>query len=1207
MTLEEIMHLRLGHLPLKRLTHSSRQVSGVPRPLKDSSLLHLPCGVCQEAKAQRQPFPAASESHVNQETKMIAWDMFDLGDYKTWGGNQYCSLFLLVDTHYIIAMLHPDKKHETVIAMLRKVFAKAGYIPKVVRCDNAGEYIADATAEFLKKVDVQVEEAHSDNLVEGHYCDIQNSNPGEQFQNGKAEHLVHVVGSGIRTLLHQSGLPSEAWGAAVLYYVDILNNVSSSAIGGQIPFAMQTGRTPDWSWFRPFGCRATIWLGKDAVQHHKLSPRGEAGIFIGLGFVQGRKGWLIYCPKSRRIHITRNCTFDETLFPLRPTDQRVFGHYDNQRLQELRAAAYPSIGLTPLTEVLKTGELPATSSTKDLSAQLMHSYLEAQDQEMTGDPESSLHFNSIFVEDLESYNGASSEPDTLGSSAQAHSTSNSNNVLPESEHSSGGGENTRDVSSTSKSTATSASGGTVQDTSNLGKRKLSDSKPILNWWDVQHDRIDETSDIHLANYLIGHSIKLKLPEDFYPQDGGAYIGEAIDTTEAADVKRQFKNQTVLAILLCDGPKPVQKNGKIDQVHIPMSRFVRGVDISVRRVIKEQFPNAKFCSDLTTQPLASNDPAHLSNVKVVHNTRSRIKAVRTDNLNKALLASASSNLAKPNLAKKIQVKGQSLLAGLFCLTASLMLDQSQSELDFRSVFLPAEPKSQRDARLRPDCQEWINSEWKELKTVWDMDTFEVCECPDGVVPIPMMFAYKLKSKPSSCGTMEELIRKARLVVRGDLQTSEEYSTTFAPTAKFTAIRTVLSLAAQEDLKLKSWDIQGAFCSSDIDNENIYVSLPPGYSLPHGQVLRLKKSLYGLKQSPGLFHESLEQWLKDYGFRSIDPEGTLFRLDRPQGYILLSLFVDDGLCAYSSEKVYNQFLKDLSARYNLSDSGDVHYYLGANIKQDLKAGTVKLSQSTYIDTLLDRFQMADANPHDTPMVPHQHLLKSDCPQTPDKAAVKNYQQLVGGLLYCSNFTRVDIAHAVNQCAKFMTNCGASHIAAAKHILAYLKHTKDMGLTFRRQPTNGNILSGYADADHAGDPDSRRSVTGYALLLNGAAISWQSVRQNVVSLSSAEAEYYAASTAGTDVQYCRRLLAELGFPQSGPTQIGEDNMACIHMSTSSAMYNRVKHIDVRVYHLRSLCREGVMELHKVASQFQVADSLTKSTTFPLFRAHRSILLGS
>jgi hypothetical protein len=214
-----------------------------------------------------------------------------------------------------------------------------------------------------------------------------------------------------------------------------------------------------------------------------------------------------------------------------------------------------------------------------------------------------------------------------------------------------------------------------------------------------------------------------------------------------------------------------------------------------------------------------------------------------------------------------------------------------------------------------------------------------------------------------------------------------------------------------------------------------------------------------------------------------------------------------------------------------------------------------------------------------------------------------------MYAACFTRPDVAYTVNQCAKFMANPGPTHIRAAKRILQYLGTTKHLKLTYSRSdnPSSANRLIAYADADHAGDPESRRSVTRYVLILNGGAVSWQSVRQQIVALSSAEAEYYAASVAGTDIIYVRRLMEELGFAQTKPTLTYEDNMACIYMSKSAAMYHKARHIDTRVYHLRDLCKEGTMELEKIDTTRQVADSFTKATPRPLFDAHRTVMMGS
>ena len=106
---------------------------------------------------------------------------------------------------------------------------------------------------------------------------------------------------------------------------------------------------------------------------------------------------------------------------------------------------------------------------------------------------------------------------------------------------------------------------------------------------------------------------------------------------------------------------------------------------------------------------------------------------------------------------------------------------------------------------------------------------------------------------------------------------------------------------------------------------------------------------------------------------------------------------------------------------------------------------------------------------------------------------------------------------------------------------------------------MIWGFADTDHAGDPDTRRSVTGYVMMLCGGAISWSSTRQAVTALSSSEAEFYAASMAGCDVAYLRGLLQELGLPQKIPTIVWEDNWACIHLSRNSVLHHKSKHIDV------------------------------------------------
>jgi hypothetical protein len=153
-------------------------------------------------------------------------------------------------------------------------------------------------------------------------------------------------------------------------------------------------------------------------------------------------------------------------------------------------------------------------------------------------------------------------------------------------------------------------------------------------------------------------------------------------------------------------------------------------------------------------------------------------------------------------------------------------------------------------------------------------------------------------------------------------------------------------------------------------------------------------------------------------------------------------------------------------------------------------ISLCQEKYIDILLDRFSMTDCYPTPLPINAGTKLLMTDQPTKPDPEQVQLYQQLVSGLMYASTLTRPDIAYAVNQCARFMANPGPPHVAAAKQILKYLKGTKSRKLTYCRQKGKlANTLVSYANADHAACIETRHSVTGYIVMLNGTAVSWQS----------------------------------------------------------------------------------------------------------------------
>ena len=232
--------------------------------------------------------------------------------------------------------------------------------------------------------------------------------------------------------------------------------------------------------------------------------------------------------------------------------------------------------------------------------------------------------------------------------------------------------------------------------------------------------------------------------------------------------------------------------------------------------------------------------------------------------------------------------------------------------------------------------------------------------------------------------------------------------------------------------------------------------------------------------------------------------------------------------------------------------------------------------------------------------------------DSAEHGLYRTMVGCLLYLSCWSRPDISFAVSELSRFVSEPCHQHMVAVKHLLRYLKGTKELGLIYSKPTGLGltdkaDLLWGYVDSDWAGCPDSRKSTSGYVLMLNGAAVSWKSKRQSVVALSSAEAEFVAASSMVQEVIYVRKFLDNLGFPQEKPTPIFEDNRTCVAWSEGSVGgSDRAKHIDLREHFVHDAVSRGILKLESIPSAENVADLLTKPLSVTPFQTLRKILLG-
>ena len=220
---------------------------------------------------------------------------------------------------------------------------------------------------------------------------------------------------------------------------------------------------------------------------------------------------------------------------------------------------------------------------------------------------------------------------------------------------------------------------------------------------------------------------------------------------------------------------------------------------------------------------------------------------------------------------------------------------------------------------------------------------------------------------------------------------------------------------------------------------------------------------------------------------------------------------------------------------------------------------------------------------------------------------YESLVGSILYLSLCTRPDISFSVNQVSRFMKNPCKKHWIVYKRILRYLKSTAALGLNYQDNTNDSSItLTGYCDADWAGDVDDRKSTTGYAIKINDCLINWISKKQSTVSLSSAEAEYMSISAAIQEMKWARNLLTELNLLSSETPTLYCDNQSAITISENDKFHNRTKHIDISHHFIREAIKNKEVELKWIESKGQEADILTKPLSRSQFVDLRSKLMN-
>ena len=529
-----------------------------------------------------------------------------------------------------------------------------------------------------------------------------------------------------------------------------------------------------------------------------------------------------------------------------------------------------------------------------------------------------------------------------------------------------------------------------------------------------------------------------------------------------------------------------------------------------------------------------------------------------------------------------------------------------------------PKTLQEALSGPDAEARRQARLKEMNNMLEQQVWTEMlrsALPKGANVLPYKDVFKIKIDEH--GNVCEF--KARFTPKGFRQKpGVDYKETFARTGMYKTERVALSLAAKLDNELVQFDVPAAFLNAPVEEE-VYMAMPKGFG-KDDMVVRLKKSLYGLKQGPRNWDRMIHTFITEVmGWRASVSDPSLYlRRSKTGRLMLIYRFVDDMQGQYNKaadEAEFTEHADKLRERFNIKQLKTASWMLGMRITRDRAARTIKLDQELYVTKALERYGLSECKVATTPEV--IGAATDATPGMDDAAERQRYMEIVGTLMYAMISTRPDIAHAVHWLASNMQAPTRRHMLAAERVLRYLAGTKDVGLVFgsrngdARADSRGHgtqmvvDVCAFADADWANCKGDRKSISGWVAKLNGDPVSWSSKKQRVVALSTCEAELYAEAAAIQEVLWLRGLMKELGLHTATGSTVFGDNQSTIAVSKNGVKGERTKHVDVKYHFVTETVEAGKVKLQWVPTTKQQADIFTKPLAPAIFLPLRKELM--
>ncbi|CAI5970099.1 unnamed protein product [Closterium sp. NIES-65] len=1065
--------------------------------------------------------------------------------------------------------------------------------------------------------------------------------PDSPQQNGIAERRIGMVMNVARTSMMHAAAPHFLWPFAVRYAAHQLNLHPRVSRPAMSPVLLWTGKVGDASAFRVWGSRAFV---RD-LSADKLSPRAAPCIF--LGFPTDAPGWQFYHPSSRRVLSSQDVTFDESvpfyrLFPYRtpslppspdflvpvpppvdPLPPQVpapsgVSQVDAVDPVEVTGAATRGAepggagpGGTTAEGAEPGGAVPgaAESGGAELGA------AEPRGAEPGVSPAAASRREPLSPQELREWfarrwrraAGAGASSTVEGAGAAGPGAAGPAGP-PGAGAAEGVGAETTAVCPRGGSAAGTAGGpaaggvggagaivegaGAVSAESGAAARPRPYFVPLLQQVLGLSPPVECPQPVQ-SQSLLEPSSPLPAPSPYTGPTGGLTERREPASRPASPVRAARASGRGS----CQRPPPVPGTHRMSLR--PSTAPLRAPlpsppESSLPALADPESDSLHAASPIVTRLLATvvTDPSFESTAASALVTELVDFAARCRLDYAASLVAESASVCPPSVGGECAL-GTDVLEDrqeeLQCLAAAsphLASVLLAPEGDPDALDIPT-PRSYAEAVEGPYSSQWQAAMDAEMASWKSTGTYVDAVPPPGANIVSGMWIFRVKRPPGS-----PPVFKARYVARGFSQRQGvDYFQTFSPTPKMTTLRVLLHIAAQRDYELHSLDFSTAFLQGSL-HEEIWLRRPPGFTgtFPPGTQWSLQRPVYGLRQAPREWHDTLRTTLAALGFAPSTADPSLFlRTDTslPPFYILV--YVDDLVFATADTAGLAYVKSELLKRHTCTDLGELRSYLGLQITRDRARRTITLTQSHMVQQVLQRFGFTYSSPQATPLSTRHSL--SALPSDESVESSGPYPELVGCLMYLMTCTRPDLAYPLSILARYVApgRHRPEHMAAAKRVLRYLCSTSGMGLVLGgRSPV---VLTGHADASWADDQATQRSSQGYTFSLGSGSVSWRSTRLSSVLSSSCEAEIYAGAMAAQELRWLTCLLTDLGEPPRSPPVLYVDNKAMLALCREQRLENRTKHIALRYFLARELQQRGQLRLAYVASEANTADVFIKA----------------